>query len=226
MDMVRIEREERLINVEEALGRDASSVFPTESKKSGILGLDAEATKEALGAVKFVTETELLEIKAQRGERPEDGTMTVDKTLAEVLEENKKAKEDKFQEVWKSMKIGKNRPLDEEDMEFLDGVYSAEAQIEKSKRKEEQEEVAAFQLARMEAAAAAESAEASRDVVAKKQTLERKKAKPVVRSVIKAVKRSGGSAAEPVSKRERIGTKEPEVPAGLVGLADYGSDSD
>mmetsp|Transcript_2904 Transcript_2904/g.8192 ORF Transcript_2904/g.8192 Transcript_2904/m.8192 type:complete len:112 (+) Transcript_2904:842-1177(+) len=111
-------------------------------------------------------------------------------------------------------------------MEFLDGVYSAEAQIEKSKRKEEQEEVAAFQLARMEAAAAAESAEASRDVVAKKQTLERKKAKPVVRSVIKAVKRSGGSAAEPVSKRERIGTKEPEVPAGLVGLADYGSDSD
>ena len=49
---------------------------------------------------------QLIEIKAQRGERPEDGTMTVDKTLAEVLEANKQAKEDKFQEVWKSMKVG------------------------------------------------------------------------------------------------------------------------
>ena len=45
--------------MEEALGRDTASVFPTEVKKSGLLGLDTEATKEALGAVKFVTETEV-----------------------------------------------------------------------------------------------------------------------------------------------------------------------
>lgn len=53
-------RQEDLIDVEQALGRDASSVFPTESAKPGMLGLDKEATKEALGAVKFVTESEVV----------------------------------------------------------------------------------------------------------------------------------------------------------------------
>jgi hypothetical protein len=51
-------REEELLDKEEVLGRDTTSVFPSEAKK-GMLGLDAEATKEALGAVKFVTETEV-----------------------------------------------------------------------------------------------------------------------------------------------------------------------
>ena len=48
---------------------------------------------------------QLEEIKATRGERVEDGTVAADKSLAEILAENKAKKEEEFQEVWKSMKV-------------------------------------------------------------------------------------------------------------------------
>lgn len=48
-------RQEELYDVEEVLGRDAASVFPTMNKQ-----LDpVEQLKAAIGAKKFVTETEV-----------------------------------------------------------------------------------------------------------------------------------------------------------------------
>ena len=58
-----------------------------------------------MGAVKFVTETELAEIKSLRGERVEDGTMSADKCLGEILADNKAKKNEEFQAVWHSMKV-------------------------------------------------------------------------------------------------------------------------
>ena len=44
---------------EAVLGRDASSVFPRESAAAA--GAGADATKAALGALRFITETEVRE---------------------------------------------------------------------------------------------------------------------------------------------------------------------
>ena len=41
---------------------------------------------------------------------------------------------------------GKNRALDEEELEFLDGVYDMEHASEQAKQKEEQQELNAFRL--------------------------------------------------------------------------------
>ena len=50
-------REEQVFDREEVLGRDAKSVFPTESKTPA---LDTEAVKAALGSnLRFITETEV-----------------------------------------------------------------------------------------------------------------------------------------------------------------------
>lgn len=73
--------------------------MPTRPQRECAVGL-------ALSMLTLNVAMQLAVLKQQRGERPEDGTMTVSKTLAEILAENKAAKEDKFQEVWKSMKTG------------------------------------------------------------------------------------------------------------------------
>ena len=41
---------------------------------------------------------------------------------------------------------GKNRALDEEELEFLDGVYGREQEIEQAKRKEDEQELDVFRL--------------------------------------------------------------------------------
>ena len=41
------------------------------------------------------------------------------KPLWQILQEQKDLKEEKFQEGWKTMKEGKNRPLEEDEIEFL-----------------------------------------------------------------------------------------------------------
>lgn len=57
VDMVRIPREEEIYDREEVLGRDTASVFPSEAKKAAADSL--EALKEAIGAKKFISETEV-----------------------------------------------------------------------------------------------------------------------------------------------------------------------
>lgn len=85
--MVRIKQPERVYDREAVLGRDASSVFPSLAQENA--DKVVSATQAVVGAMSFVTETELEEIKARRGGalRPEDGTMEPEKSLWAVLQE-------------------------------------------------------------------------------------------------------------------------------------------
>ncbi|KAK9903521.1 hypothetical protein WJX75_007982 [Coccomyxa subellipsoidea] len=149
MDMLVVPREEQVFDREEVLGRDAKSVFPTESKTPA---LDTEAVKAALGSnLRFITETELEAIKAERGGRVEDGSIEPSKPLVEVLREAKEAKEAAFQAVWKSMKVGKNRPLDEDDLQFVEAVLEQDRAKDRTVREEERAALDAYQQAVREA---------------------------------------------------------------------------
>ena len=68
-----------------------------------------------------MTEAELADIRAARGGRDEPGAAAC-RPLHVILAENKEKKEEAFQAVWKSMKVGKNKPLEAEDVEFMDAV--------------------------------------------------------------------------------------------------------
>ncbi|GFH09018.1 Nefa_Nip30_N domain-containing protein, partial [Haematococcus lacustris] len=106
VDMVRLERED-VYDREEVLGRDATSVFPKQSKAATLASasagqLDADAIREMLGARRFLDS-----IKKQRGESVDDGTATAPlKPLVEVLREAKEQKEASFAAKWKQMKTG------------------------------------------------------------------------------------------------------------------------
>lgn len=154
--MVRLEKPEEVYDVEEVLGRDAASVFPSMQAQLDPM----EQLKAAIGAKRFVTETELEEIKAARGLNVDDGTAAADKPLAEVLAERKKAKQDAFDEQWRQMKTGKNRPLDADELEFYNSLAQQEAEQQRRIRQEEEAELAAFREA-VAAAAAAKAAAAA-----------------------------------------------------------------
>ena len=55
--LTRAGRQEQVFDRETVLGRDSSSVFPTESKQAAAEA--AEALKAKLGANRFITETEV-----------------------------------------------------------------------------------------------------------------------------------------------------------------------
>mmetsp|Transcript_35831 Transcript_35831/g.49733 ORF Transcript_35831/g.49733 Transcript_35831/m.49733 type:complete len:227 (+) Transcript_35831:268-948(+) len=141
--LLRVVAEEQVYERESLLGRDTSSVFPSEAQTD-------TSIKDNIGGLKFVTESELAEIKAARGECVEDGTASQDKHLAQVLAENKEKKEEAFQEIWRSMKVGKNRPLDDDEADFYDHVAKQSWQKERGIQEDEEEELAAFKLAREE----------------------------------------------------------------------------
>eukprot|EP00242_Pyramimonas_sp_CCMP2087_P017503 CAMPEP_0198205178 /NCGR_PEP_ID=MMETSP1445-20131203/8669_1 /TAXON_ID=36898 /ORGANISM="Pyramimonas sp., Strain CCMP2087" /LENGTH=234 /DNA_ID=CAMNT_0043877359 /DNA_START=180 /DNA_END=884 /DNA_ORIENTATION=+ len=224
--MLRVEAEERYYEVEKMLGRDAGSVFPTESKPKGV------DIKESVGAVKFVTEKQLEEIKASRGERVEDGTAAADKSLAQVLADNKAKKEEEFQEVWKSMKVGQNRPLDEEDCNFYDELAKNKWAADRTNKEVEQDELIAFKLARAEREVRAAPEPKPYDpslmnpppLTAKRKTSQitlHKIAKPKVAMVVKKAK----PAPTVVPKVEK-GSDSEGSGGGLFGLAGYGSSDD
>lgn len=98
--------------------------------------------------------SQLEEIKAARGLHVDDGTAAADKPLAEVLAERKKAKQDAFEEQWKQMKTGKNRPLDADELDFLDALAQQEARQLATMQQQEAAELEAYRLA---VAAAAEA---------------------------------------------------------------------
>ncbi|KAI8467414.1 MAG: hypothetical protein J3K34DRAFT_454496 [Monoraphidium minutum] len=145
VDMVRVPREEEYYDREEVLGRDASSVFPKEAAQAAEAGRDAMS--EALGARKFISETELATIKATRGGAVDDGSVAADKPLAAILAERKAEKDAAFQENWRQMKTGKNRPLDPEEADFFEGLRRLKAEQETAARQEEMSELEAFREA-------------------------------------------------------------------------------
>ncbi len=57
MEMIRLAREEEVYDREAVLGRDATSVFPTEAKAMASSGMDA--LREAIGVKKFISESEV-----------------------------------------------------------------------------------------------------------------------------------------------------------------------
>ncbi|KAK9797009.1 hypothetical protein WJX73_004418 [Symbiochloris irregularis] len=144
MEMIRV-HEERLYDREAILGRDTASVFPSQSQQAA--QASAESAKAALGASKFVSEKQLEELRAQRGDRVEDGAIAPDKPLVQVLAEAKEAKEEKFQAVWQSMKQGKNRPLDDDELEFVNEMIDRERQNDSRQAKEELQELEAYRQA-------------------------------------------------------------------------------
>ncbi|KAK9835383.1 hypothetical protein WJX81_006182 [Elliptochloris bilobata] len=150
VEMIRLPREEQIFEREAVLGRNASSVFPRESAAAA--GADAAATKASLGALRFITETELEAIKAERGGRVEDGAVAPSKPLAEVLREAKEAKEEAFQAMWRQMKTGKNRPLDADEAEFIDAIVERDRLRNSSARAEDATAMEAYQIAVREAA--------------------------------------------------------------------------
>jgi hypothetical protein len=131
------------------LGRDIKSVFPTESKRAV---LESDAAKAILeqGSKKFITESELAEITAasRRRDGVGDGDEAPSKPLAQILLDQRAEKEARFQEQWKQMKIGKNRPLDEDELQFLDSFWKAETEEVKRRAQEEQIEIEEFQKLR------------------------------------------------------------------------------
>ena len=53
--------------------------------------------------------------------------------------------EEEFQGKWRLMKQGKNKPLEADEVEFLDSVVAQEMETEKRKREEETQELQSFQ---------------------------------------------------------------------------------
>ena len=146
--LVRVEEPERRFDVERHLGRDAASVFPTLAQKEA--DKVAGAAQAVIGSMNFVTESELEEIKERRGGtlRVEDGTAEASKPLWAVLQEAKEAKEEQFQQGWKTMKQGQNKPLDDEEIEFLDEVEDAAREEERRRAEWEKDDVSLFRLQR------------------------------------------------------------------------------
>ncbi|CAL6300687.1 unnamed protein product [Bathycoccus prasinos] len=130
--------EEELFDVEKELGRDVKSVFKM---------LD-DGGKEKSTNTKFVTAEELERLRKERGGKEEDAETEPVKPLWQILQEQRDVKEEKFQEGWKTMKEGKNRPLEEDEIEFLDEVEEQKRENEKRKREEEKELSKQFKLAK------------------------------------------------------------------------------
>lgn len=84
--------------------RDAAEVFPSAARAAA--ASLAGAAQAALGSMQFVTEAQLDELRAGHGERPEDGTADPAKPLAVALAEARDARQEKFDDRWRTMKTG------------------------------------------------------------------------------------------------------------------------
>ncbi len=251
--LVRVEEPERRFDRERVLGRDAASVFPTlaQAEADKVAG----AAQAVIGSMNFVTETELEEIKERRGGtlRVEDGTAEASKPLWAVLQEAKEAKEEAFARGWKTIKQGQNKPLDEEEIEFLDEVEDAAREDERRRIERERDDVETFRLAREtmvvkaaperrndradDARLGTEPKRARRDAGAASVAAHVKPANRIARAKIVAVrkgegaaaKRDGGDANAAAGAAARPSATKDEAGddgGGLGGLLGYGSESD
>ncbi|CAG9466311.1 unnamed protein product [Pedinophyceae sp. YPF-701] len=251
MDMVRLEKEEEKYDVDDVLGRDIKSVFPSLEKKEKdklqMPMMPQDKVRELLGSSKFVTETELKEARKAAGKSEDDvGPSEPYRPLAQILQEQKDAKKRAAEERWTEMKRGKNRPLEEEDYEFFDKLAHEAYVKERQRQLEERQAMAQFQLRRMQAAdepadakdkpePPLRSAPAQPPTRAQRQPPAAKKKRPLV--VIRkageerAEKKQarGSEGAEPAEREREEGGEvgAADTSGGLAGLlGDYGSDSD
>ena len=251
--LVRVEEPERRFDRERVLGRDAASVFPTlaQAEADKVAG----AAQAVLGSMNFVTETELEEIKERRGGtlRVEDGTAEASKPLWAVLQEAKEAKEEAFAQGWKTIKQGQNKPLDEEEIEFLDEVEDAAREDERRRIERERDDVETFRLAREtmvvkaaperrndradDARLGTEPKRARRDAGAASVAARVKPVNRIARAKIVAVRKGEGAAAKRDGGDANAAAGAAAQPSatkdeagddggGLGGLLGYGSESD
>ncbi|KAK3018874.1 hypothetical protein RJ639_004439 [Escallonia herrerae] len=92
----------------------------------------------------FVSQDQLDEAKRNRGARVEDGTAQRDRSLYEVLKENKDKKDAEFNERFK------HRPpkaLDDDETEFLDKLELSRREYERQMADEEAQRLQSFQAA-------------------------------------------------------------------------------
>lgn len=114
-----------------------------------MVSMDPEKAKLLLGAGdrKFISQSELEEIQAARGKgdsNDDDGSGLPQRPLAEILKERKEAKDADHQEKWKQMKVGKNRPLEEDELDFLDSLAEVEVKRKQEEKRQEEAELEAF----------------------------------------------------------------------------------
>ncbi|XP_052185810.1 uncharacterized protein LOC127797203 [Diospyros lotus] len=92
----------------------------------------------------FVSEEQLAEARRTRGSRVEDGTAQRDRSLYEILKENKDKQDAEFNERFK------HRPpkaLDEDETEFLDKLEMSRREYERQMADEEAQQLRSFQAA-------------------------------------------------------------------------------
>lgn len=219
----------------QSAGRGVASVFPSQAKAShadaavalreSILGMDGRA---------FVTEDELKELKAKVGERVEDGTKSDNgRTLAEAMRMAKEAKDAQYAEVGRIMKQGGNKPLEEDEVDFLNAEIDDERAREASARRRDDVEVRQFralrQLQEIEARAAPLAAAAAATAAADgsggagdKGGGAPLRAPPALAPRVRVVKRK----APPAQAQAQAQPQPPPPSSALGGLAAYASDSD
>jgi hypothetical protein len=176
---------------------------------------------------KFITETELEHIKQQRGGATDDESAGSMKPLAEILRENKARKDEEFKNMWKSMKTGKNRPLDEDELDHLNKLAQGEASKEMERRREEELELEDF---RRQAQAAQEGPSAV-GPAPPPPTLSRKRSAPapIVKPLLRIIKQKEGAVRKEVEEPAPSKPKDmDENKAGGLAelLADYGDEDD
>ncbi|KAA8542990.1 hypothetical protein F0562_021515 [Nyssa sinensis] len=91
----------------------------------------------------FVSQEQLSEARRTRGARVEDGTAQRDRSLYEILKENKDKKDAEFNERFK------HRPpkaLDEDETEFLDKLEMSRREYEQQMADEEAQQLRSFQM--------------------------------------------------------------------------------
>ncbi|GAX82691.1 hypothetical protein CEUSTIGMA_g10117.t1 [Chlamydomonas eustigma] len=218
VDMIRLERPEEYYDREEIFGRDVSSVFPkkAENEQNKSDTSKTSTVMEAIGARRFISETELDAIKKSRGATADDGTMAVLKPLVEVLREAKEKKESDFQNMWKQMKQGKNRPLDAEELTFMDKLLDEEANRERQKRLLEEEGLEEYRKA-LEAAKEASHQEEASSLRSKLQL-----DPPAAKRVLPAAPSKQNYALKPTIK---VKPKHSSSAAGISGLNQTGAGS-
>ena len=169
-------------------------------------------------------ESELKELQ-EAGARRE--VAEAPKSLAEQLQEHKDARAEALAERERLRKQGKNRPLDEDEIEWIEGLEDEEEVAAAERRIEERRALAAFQTAQQHAretagGEAGEGAAPAPAEAALPRVLPAKRAPVRARVAVRA-------RGEPDAKRPRPGEGEGGGGGGggLGGLLGaYGSDSD
>eukprot|EP00271_Cylindrocystis_brebissonii_P015970 TRINITY_DN39071_c0_g1_i1.p1 TRINITY_DN39071_c0_g1~~TRINITY_DN39071_c0_g1_i1.p1 ORF type:complete len:265 (+),score=52.34 TRINITY_DN39071_c0_g1_i1:282-1076(+) len=95
-------------------------------------------------AISFISDKEIEDLKATRGERFEDGTVTVDRPLFEILQEAKDKKDEEFKNKFKNLPP---KSLDDEETEFLDAVDKYNRERDREVAEEERNEITNFKTA-------------------------------------------------------------------------------